>query len=78
LEFLSLNKEVFIEWSANIVTITKDGIVSLGSKKYYFEHIERRRNKVIYLSKLIAIIATVLSIIIGIITITEHFTNLPK
>lgn len=77
LEVLNTNKEIFISWEENLATITRDGIVSLGTKKYYYEHVKRRREKFFYWFKIISFIGVVLTIIISIIKIVEYLTNRP-
>lgn len=66
LEVLSVNKEVFISWDQNLASITKDGIVSLNNKKYHYEHIKNRRETVIFIIKILGLIATILAIIISV------------
>ena len=74
LEVLSANGEIFIDWTENLATISKDGIVSLGNKKYFNEHIKLRRERIYFRLKIIAVIATVITIILGIIQIVHYFT----
>jgi hypothetical protein len=78
LEVLNINKEIFVSWEENMAAITRDGIVSLGNKKYYYEHKKRSREKVFFYIKIVSVIATVLTIIISFIKIVEHFTSQPK
>lgn len=63
LEVLKANKEIDISWEENLAFITRDGIVSLGNKKYYYEHIKQRREKFIFITTIVGLILAVLSII---------------
>ncbi len=72
LEVLSVNNEVFISWDQNLATITKDGIVSLNNKKYYYEHIRHRRETIIFIIKIFGLIATILTIIISAYKIVNY------
>ena len=75
LEVLEANDEIYVSWSDNIATITKTGIVSLENKKYHKEHVKQRREKILYVTKLIGFIGVILGIIYGIIRIIEYFNK---
>lgn len=75
LEVLYANKEINISMPDNLATITRDGIVSLGNKKYHNEYIRLRREKIYFWLKIITIIATVITIILGTIQIVDYFTR---
>jgi len=75
LEVLESNDEIYVSWRDNIATITKTGIVSLENKKYHKEHVKQRREKILFVTKLIGFISVILGIIYGIIRIIEYFNK---
>lgn len=75
LEVLNVNKEIEVSWIDNMAFITREGIVSFGNKKYHNEYIILRREKIYFWLKIIAIIATVITIILGTIQIVDYFTH---
>ena len=74
LEVLNANKEIVVSWEEEMAYITRDGIVSLGNKKYRNEHIRLRREKIYFWLKIIGTVAIVITIILGIIQIIGYFT----
>jgi hypothetical protein len=74
LEVLNANGEIFVYWTENLVTITRDGIVSLGNKRYFNEYIKLRREKIYFWIKITGAISIVITLILGIIQIIHYFT----
>lgn len=75
IEVLNTNREIVVSWEENLAYITKDGIVSLGNKKYHNEHIRLLREKTYFWLKIIGAIAVFITTIWGIIQIVDYFTH---
>jgi len=75
LELLSKNKEIYVNWNNNIATIQAEGIASLSLSKYKQIHITRQRERKFYWAKMVGVIATFITIIIGIFKLVDYFTK---
>lgn len=75
LEVLSFNKEIDIEWEDNEILLLHKGAASLGDKKYYNEHKKRLREKILFLAKIIGVVAVVLSIILSVLKISKEYES---
>lgn len=75
LDFLQKSKEIDVSWGDNTVLISPKGITNFSSGKYKLEHTRRYRERVIFWSKVLGILATTITIIFGIIQLVDYFKN---
>ena len=75
LEVLSANEEVDVEWEDKMALLLSKGAASFGDKKYHYEHKKRSREKILFWTKMIGVVAVVLSIILGVLKITKEYKS---
>lgn len=75
LEVLSSNGEIEIDWHERKILLLKKGAASFGDKKYYYEHKKRLREKILYWTKIIGVVAVVLSIVLSVLKIAKEYES---